>query len=61
MRRIQPKLAAALKAAGAVLKRTNNHMVYQLPNGRTFVVGSTPSDHRATENALHLLERTRKL
>lgn len=51
------RLADALVAAGAVLKRGKKHRVYELPNGRTFVIGSTPSDSRADLNAISDLRK----
>jgi hypothetical protein len=52
MPKLSKRLEDALDAVGARLKRTKKHRVYELPNGRTFVVGSTPSDNRAEQNAL---------
>ncbi len=46
------RLMAALSAAGAVLKRQKKHLVYVLPNGKSFTVSATPSDCRAEDNAL---------
>lgn len=52
------RVKEALKAAGATLKRDRKHRVYELPNGRTFVIASTPSDsHHAEKNALGDLRR----
>lgn len=50
--RIGERLEAALKVAGAVLKRENKHRVYKLSNGQTFVTAKSPSDYRAEANAL---------
>lgn len=50
--RIGHRLEAALKVAGAVLKREHKHRVYELANGRTFVASKSPSDVRAEANAL---------
>jgi len=44
MARITDRVRQALAAAGAKLKRTKKHLVYELPNGRTVVVSSTPGD-----------------
>lgn len=52
MGRMSARLQEALEAVGATLKRAKKHRVYALPNGRTFVVGNTPSDKRADRNAI---------
>lgn len=52
------RLEAALKSAGAVLKREKKHLVYELPNGRTFVTSKSPSDVRAEANAICDLRAT---
>ncbi len=46
-----------LEQSGAVLARQNKHLVYRLPNGRTFTRHKTPSDHRAALNELSDLRR----
>lgn len=46
------RVSAALAAVGAQLKRAKNHLVYELPNGRTLVFSQTPSDYRAEEKML---------
>ena len=53
----QQKLRRALKDAGAVLKRSSRHNIYQLPNGRIFVTPATPSDSRGESNALSVLRK----
>ena len=52
MGKVSDRLTAALELVGAQLKRDKKHRVYELPNGRTFVLPSTPSDVRAEANAL---------
>jgi hypothetical protein len=42
-----------LKAAGFVEIRRNHHSVYKNPNGLTFTLPLTPSDHRSWINSLH--------
>lgn len=49
------RLANALAAAGAVLKRQKKHLVYALPNGKTFTCAATPGDRRADDNAMTVL------
>lgn len=46
------RLSAALDAVGARLKRSKKHLVYELPNGRTFVTAKTPGDSRGDLNAI---------
>lgn len=46
------RVAAALSAVGARLKRQKKHLVYELPNGLNIVVAKTPGDARAIDNAL---------
>jgi hypothetical protein len=46
-----------LHESGAVLIQQNKHLVYQLPNGRTFTRSKTPSDNRADFNELSDLRR----
>jgi hypothetical protein len=46
------RLQAALDAVGARLKRDRKHLIYELPNGRNFVVAQTPSDSRGEQNAI---------
>ena len=46
-----------LHESGAVLVRQNKHLVYQLPNRRTFTRSKTPSDNRAALNELSDLRR----
>lgn len=52
MKKGRERLAGALEACGAVLKRSKKHLVYGLPNGLSFTVAQTPSDSRAEDNAL---------
>jgi len=52
MGKLSNRLTDALDAVGARLKRDKKHRVYELPNGRNFVVASTPSDARADRNAI---------
>lgn len=56
MGKINGKLRDALDSLGATLKREKKHLVWELPNGRTFVTAKSPSDHRAEKNALTDLE-----
>lgn len=51
------RVSKALSAAGAVLKRSRKHLVYELPNGNKLTVSSTPSDHRHEDNILRDLRR----
>ena len=47
------RIRAALDGMGAKLKRGKKHLVYELPNGKTFVMSNSPSDTRRGEmNAL---------
>jgi hypothetical protein len=46
-----------LKSIGARLKRQKKHEVWELPNGKTFVRASTPSDACADNNNLADLRR----
>lgn len=46
-----------LARLGAILKRQHKHQVWQLPNGKTFVRASTPSDTRSDANNLRDLRR----
>lgn len=46
------QLQEALETLGAKLKRDKKHLVYELPNGRNFVVAQTPSDSRGELNAM---------
>lgn len=52
MAKAYDRLRSALDAMGAKLKRDKKHLVYELPNGRNFVVAKSPSDARGEENAL---------
>jgi hypothetical protein len=52
MGKVNGRLAEALSAIGARLKREKKHLVYELPNGRTFVTAKSPSDSRGERNAL---------
>ncbi len=54
------RVERALKDANAVLVRHKRHAVFRLPNGRNFVMPSSPSDHRAEQNALKDLQRALK-
>lgn len=51
------KVKALLVQLGARLKRDKKHLVYALPNGRTFTMAATPSDVRAEQNQLTDLRR----
>ncbi len=52
------KLAAELDACGAVLVRSNGHLIFRLPNNQMISVSKTPSDSRSGErNALQTLRR----
>ncbi len=57
MKKPSPKLARALLEACAIRIRHKNHDIWQLPNGRRFVVGTSPSCARAEQNALAMLKR----
>jgi hypothetical protein len=46
------KVKQMLADVGATLKREGKHHVYELPNGKNFVVSATPSDTRGELNAL---------
>lgn len=46
-----------LKRAGAWLVRAHKHQVWRLPDGRNFVMSSSPSDHRAAQNQMRTLKR----
>ena len=46
-----------LRRIGAVLVRWKRHQVWRLPNGRSFVVSQTASDHRALRNQMATLKR----
>lgn len=49
------EIQSLLTQHGAVLVRADKHPVYRFPDGQTFVTASTPSDHRASLNALATL------
>lgn len=51
------RLKQALESVGAKLKRDKKHRVYELPNGKNFVIPSTPSDTRADLNAISDLRK----
>lgn len=51
------RVDSILTALGAKLKRQRKHQVWQLPNGRTFVRASTPSDTRSDANNLRDLRK----
>lgn len=53
MARIGTRLQAVLEQLGATLKRENKHLVFGMPNGRTFVAAKSASDQRAEANAIH--------
>jgi hypothetical protein len=42
---------------GAVLVRRRTHRVYRFPDGRSFTLPRSPSDHRWSQNALQDLRR----
>ena len=48
----QARLAGMLKDCGAVLLRAKKHVVWKLPNGKSFTCASTPSDYRAEANQI---------
>jgi hypothetical protein len=56
-RNVSGRLKQALDDAGAVLKRSKKHLVYELPNGKSFTIPSTPSDSRADLNAISDLRK----
>ncbi len=51
------RIGDALAAAGATLKRSKKHLVYELPNGKNVVVAATPSDVRAELNMVRDVKR----
>ena len=51
------EIDSLLDQHGAVLKRTGTHNVYELPDGRIFVLAKTPSDHRASKNSIAALRK----
>ena len=51
------KVTKRLKALGAVLIRSRNHLVWKMPDGARIVVGKTTSDTRAEKNALAHITR----
>jgi hypothetical protein len=51
----QDEVERLLKAHGAVLVRSKNHLIYKFSDGKIFTVPATPSDYRAWANALHTL------
>jgi hypothetical protein len=57
MSRMHPTLAEALEKSNATLVRQKKHLVYRLPNGRTFVLSKSPSDHRSVLNAVSTLRK----
>lgn len=46
------RIQEALASVGATLKRGRKHLVYELPNGRNFVVAKSPSDRKGELNAM---------
>lgn len=56
-RNVSDRLKHALSGVGAVLKRSKKHLVYELPNGKSFTLPSTPSDTRADLNAISDLRK----
>lgn len=52
MGKVNGRLSEALSAIGARLKREKKHLVFELPNGRNFVMAKSPSDNRGERNAL---------
>jgi hypothetical protein len=57
MRKDDREFCREVEAAGGVLVRQTNHLVYRLPNGKTFTFGATPSDRRAVMNNRAKLRR----
>lgn len=57
MKRLPPRLQAALDRAGAILKREKKHLIFSLPSGQQVTIPNTPSDSRWEENALADLRR----
>jgi len=51
------EVSRLLNESGAVLVRQKKHLVYQLPNGRTFTRYKSPGDHRTPLNELSDLRR----
>lgn len=51
------RLRLLLEQSGAVLVRHKKHLVYRLPNGRSYTCASTPSDWRAVLNQITQLKR----
>jgi hypothetical protein len=58
---VNRRLSQTLKEVGAELVRNRKHAIYRLPNGRTYVLSSTTSDHRQEMNAIKGLQRTAAL
>lgn len=58
MDKFQKKIANLLDEAGAKVARRNKHIVYELENGRMFVMSSTPSDINSYKRAYSDLRRT---
>lgn len=55
---VTKRIAEALDAAGAKLKRDKRHRVYELPNGQNLTVAQTPSDKlRHEDNVLRDLRK----
>jgi len=48
---------ALLREHKFVLIRQRKHRVYRNPEGKVYVVGSTPSDWRSVRNAVSALKR----
>lgn len=51
------QIETLLKASGAILARQHKHLVYKLPNGKTFVKTNKLGDVRASRNALSDLRK----
>lgn len=58
MSRQREEVVQTLREHGAVMVRQTKHQVWKLPDGKTFVVASTPSDVRADKNSLAILRNT---
>lgn len=51
------KIHRALKLAGEVLLRQRKHQIWRLPDGRNYIIATTPGDWRAEQNQLTDLRR----
>lgn len=53
----QRHITKLLEEVGATYVRTTKHHIYRLPNGKTFAVANSPSDHRHMANLKAKLRR----